>query len=320
MPCILAECNELDELKRFATTFVGIYVYHFVWDKLIISPIATWLVRHKYMLQAKRDKFRESMWKNAAVGTFFTFGLYIGLGEDWFMNPKGYFAEFPYVTPEPLRWYYMIYLSFWFQSVDFMLNITNKHYVVKRKDNAEMLVHHFATISLMVVSYAFDLTRIGICVLMIHDVNDLLLETAKIFMYVPCGPMADIFFALFAIVWFIMRWFVYAKYIIYAVHTEGWNSIVVPIQKAGGMGAFSADTWYWFYIFFFSFLSLLLALHVVWGYMIVKMVIRSLQEGKADRDIRSDSEAEDEDDKPVAKKAEPATDSKVKRRRAPKAE
>lgn len=177
MPCVFTQCEPAHEVSRFAGALLGLYVYHFVWDTAVIRPIVGQLVARGYLAKEKKDKMRESLWKNAAVGTFFAMGVYVGWDKDWWMNPHEYFTDFPFVSPEPLRWYYMIYLSFWFQSIDFMLSLTNNHYTVKRKDNAEMLLHHFATISLMVFSYFFDLTKIGMSVLMIHDVNDLLLET-----------------------------------------------------------------------------------------------------------------------------------------------
>lgn len=184
MPCYFNECEPLHELARFGTCLVGLYAYHFVWDNAVIRPVVSKMVSGGYLTKDKYDKMRESLWKNAAVSTFFALGLYIGHDEDWFMEPRGYFSQFPYTTPELLRWYYMIYLSFWLQGIDFMLNLTSKQYVVKRKDNAEMLLHHFATISLMLFSYNFDLTRVGMCVLMIHDVNDLLLETGTCSVYI----------------------------------------------------------------------------------------------------------------------------------------
>jgi hypothetical protein len=146
-------------------------------DTLFIRPVVRYSLRKGWLTKDKEDKMRESLYKNAAVGAFHLFGLYIGWHEPWFFNKDLYFKEFPYEANETQRWYYMIYLSFWFQSIDFMLNITNKHYTVKRKDNAEMLVHHVATIALMLFSYYVDLTKVGLCVLMLHDVNDLLLET-----------------------------------------------------------------------------------------------------------------------------------------------
>lgn len=336
MPCYLTDCDPANEAKRFFLSLGGLYVYHFVWDSILIRPSVKFCLRRGWITKDKVDKMRESMWKNAAVGSFFLFGLYIGSDKDWFMNPKGYFVEWPYVAPENLSWYYMIYLSFWIQSIDFLLNITNKHYNVKRKDNAEMILHHFATIALMVFSYTFDLTRVGMCVLMIHDVNDLLLETAKIFVYLQWETVANIFFGTFAITWYIVRWGFYSYNILYAVYTEGWNSIIVPTQAKGGIGGIPGPMWYWIWLGFFSFLSLLLVLHVYWGYLIFRMIINTLQQGNVEKDIRSDSEAEDESDV-VSKSAkaevqeesdasfsaasgDEAKTSKPRRRRAPKAE
>lgn len=177
MPCFFLECEPTNEFARFGVALAGLYAYHFVWDQLAIRPTVALMVRRGWLTKDKFDKMRESLWKNAFVATGFSFGLYIGHDKDWFLEPSRYYTDFPYAAPEALKWYYMLYLAFWFQSIDFMLNLSSKQYTVKRKDNTEMLLHHFATIALMVFSYYFDLTRVGMCVLMIHDVNDLLLES-----------------------------------------------------------------------------------------------------------------------------------------------
>lgn len=179
----------MTEAKRFGAALLGLYVYHYVVDTVFIRPTVQYMIHKGWLTQEKKDKMRESLYKNAAVGAFHILGLYVGWNETWFLNKEEYFKGFPHVASEGLRWYYMIYLSFWLQSIDFMLNITNKHYTIKRKDNAEMLVHHFATISLMIFSYYVDLTKIGLCVLMIHDVNDLLLETGMLVVSFLCIPV-----------------------------------------------------------------------------------------------------------------------------------
>jgi len=302
-------------------------MYHFLWDQVAIRPVVRWMVRTRFIANDKFDKMRESLWKNAAVGTFFLLGLYIGHDKDWFMNPTGYFTEFPYESPEILKWYYMIYLAFWFQGIDFMLSLTSKQYTVKRKDNAEMLLHHFATISLMLFSYYFDLTRIGMCVLMIHDVNDLLLESAKVFVYSDNETVANILFGTFAVVWFIVRWGFYSHNILYSVYTHAWNEIVqLSIEKGSYLGVMPS-TWIRLWFIFFGFLLLLLVLHIYWGILIVKMVAKALSDGNVEKDIRSDSEGEDdekderdEQDEGSASDSAPVSNGKPKRRRAPKAE
>lgn len=331
MPCYLTPCDPAEEAKRFGAAFVGLYAYHFVWDKLIITPLTNWFVSSKMITKDKRDKMRESLWKNASVGTFTALGLYIASGEDWWMNPHGYFKGWPTISPESIRWHYMLYISFWLQSVDFMLNLTNKHYIVKRKDNAEMLLHHFATITLMIFSYIFDITQVGLCVLMIHEVNDLLLETAKVFVYLEWELPANIFFGTFALMWFVVRWGVFGYNILWPVYTIAFDDIIVPIQQKGSYMDMPAVTWWWFWCIFLMFLCILFVLHIFWGVLIVKMVAKTLQDGNVEKDIRSDSEPED-DDKENKKAAEPTKptpaatattngDAKPKpRRRAPKAE
>ncbi|CAI5743853.1 unnamed protein product [Peronospora destructor] len=319
MPCYLTECDPMAEAKRFGLAFIGMYVYHYVVDTVFIRPTVQYMLRKGWLTQKKKDKMRESLYKNAAVGAFHIFGFYIGWNETWFLNKEEYFKGFPHVASEELRWYYMIYLSFWFQGIDFMLNITDKYYTIKRKDNAGMLVHHFATISLMIFSYYVDLTKIGLCVLMIHDVNDLLLETAKVFVYLQWETVANVFFGLFVLVWFFMRWFFYSYNILHSTYAFAYRDIIVPITEAGSFAGIEASVWYWTWIIWFGVLCLLLVLHVYWGILIVKMVIKALGEGNVEKDIRSGSEGEEDEEKPK-KLLEASESSNRRHRRAPKAE
>lgn len=142
--------------------------------------------------------------------------------------------------------------------------------------------------------------------------------------------LANILFGTFAIVWFIVRWYFYSKNILYSVYTYGWDDIVQPAINKGTMHGISASSWHALWVVFFGFLLLLLVLHVYWGVLIVKMVIKALGDGNVEKDIRSDSEDEDEkieqteeDDGTASDSAAasiaPASNIKVKRRRAPKA-
>lgn len=50
----------------------------------------------------------------------------------------------------------------------------------RRKDWLESLIHHIATVILLLYSYWVNFTRVGVMVLMIHDVSDIFLEAAKL--------------------------------------------------------------------------------------------------------------------------------------------
>lgn len=148
---------------------------------------------------------------------------------------------------------------------------------------------------------------------------------AKFFVYLEEETIANIFFGLFALVWFVVRWFFYAHNILRSVYYEAYESIIVRIQAEGVFYGIDATVWYYVWCGFFAFLSLLLVLHIYWGVLIVKMVSKALNSGNVEKDIRSDSESEEDDEEVVkqpkaqAESAEPV-DGKPKRRRAPKAE
>ena len=76
---------------------------------------------------------------------------------------------------------------------------------VKRKDFMEMMIHHNATILLMMFSWTGHFTRIGTLVMILHDLADPLLELAKMFRYANYRRTCDSIFAIFSLVWIITR-------------------------------------------------------------------------------------------------------------------
>lgn len=290
MPCFVTECVVTHEIFRFVVSLFGMYAYYFVWDRLVLRRITNALLKTGRITTKKSHQMRESMWKNVAVATMFIFGWIVASKEDWFLNNTKYWDGWPWSPPSALRWYYMLYAAFWVQSIDFLLSLTNDHFTIKRKDNLEMLIHHIATLTLMFFSFLFDFTKVGVCVLMIHDVNDLLLETAKIFVYLDYKIAADVFFGLFAIVWYIVRWGFYGHSIVWSVYNTAYEALVIQIYNSNGFVNQSPEFWYGIWVCFLSFLSLLQILHVYWGYLIGVMVYRAVVVGKVEKDIRSDSD------------------------------
>lgn len=51
---------------------------------------------------------------------------------------------------------------------------------VRRKDWLESMVHHIATVLLLVYSYYVNFARVGTMVLITHDISDIFLELAKL--------------------------------------------------------------------------------------------------------------------------------------------
>lgn len=153
----------------------------------------------------------------------------------------------------------------------------------KRRDRLESFAHHIATIILIGYSYYLNLTRVGIMVLMCHEVNDIFLEAAKMARYAKKEAQTTALFVVFMLSWFISRIFIFPLYIIRSTWYESQaraDSIGVNIQP--------------YHTVLNGFLIFLFVLHVYWSYLIVRIVVRQLTHGELD-DIR---EHKDEPIKP----------------------
>jgi len=154
---------------------------------------------------------------------------------------------------------------------------------VSRSDSLEMIVHHLTTILLIVFSYLTNFSRFGSVILLLHDLADVFLESAKVFNYTSKAPghhfakhLCDVLFATFAITFFITRLVLYPRYILYTVFFEAPG--IFGINWPG----------YWV---FAGLLSTLQCLHVFWFYLIFRMVYRLVTTG-IEKDERSDDEDE----------------------------
>merc|ERR1711988_995431 len=143
-----------------------------------------------------------------------------------------------------------------------------------------MCIHHLATIFLMAFSWTCNLFKVGTLVLIIHDVADIFLESAKLCKYGGAKKVSEILFGSFALSWFITRLGIFPTWIIYSATVEAPQLI----QYFPG------------YFVFNALLSALLLLNIVWAYLICKVVYNSLMSNETiANDIRSDT-SEDAND------------------------
>jgi ceramide synthetase len=223
-------------------------------------------------LRMKHKKFAESLFKFSfyVIMWSFTFGLFNK--EHWFYDFYSGFKDFPY-TPSPVEMHYIyyiqngIYLHFMvFQFID-----------VKRSDFWEMFIHHVSTCILISYSFYSNLLTVGILVLVVHDCADIFLELAKLFNYMEIPVLPDITFGVFAITFFVSRLVIYPRSIVYPALTKT---------------QFMRDMYPGF-MFIPYFLCVLVFLHAFWMFLILSMIYRLMIVGKVEKDIRSESEAED---------------------------
>ncbi len=260
--------------------------------KLVVEPLAAKLLGLKSTKKAKVQKFAQSCMEMVFYGAFTVFGAYVVPGQTWFWPSSAWWSEHSsgksLLITDALKAYYLLYASRYAQGI---ISCLIEH---KRKDFWEMQVHHIVTVTLIGISYAFGLNRVGAVVMALLDPADVPLHVAKQFKYIGDArggnvqkimqTGADIFFVIFMLLFAVMRLGLY-PYVVWSAHREG------PTFFTYGWGANSCVV----------LLYILLALQVYWFVLILKVAIKVITSGAAE-DVRSDDEEDDEEEEPKKEK------------------
>ncbi len=172
---------------------------------------------------------------------------------------------------------YMVELAFWVSCLLFMAVET------VRKDFKEMLIHHISTIGLISLSFMYGFTRIGFVVLLVHDIGDIFLYSAKSFNYLKKEPTTTILFGIFVVVFFISRLVIFTF-----VVKSAWLGCLNYYSDMNGIADYGARI-------LPALLTVLQFLHYMWFVLILRMIYRMLFKAKnSQKDIRSDDESDAE--------------------------
>ncbi|XP_052812131.1 ceramide synthase 2-like [Mya arenaria] len=234
--------------------------------------IQTWLRKRKAMDSPLLiDKFAECSWLFLFYAVAGVAGSVVLWNKPWLWQTKYCWIGWPLQNiPRDVYWYYTIEASFYWGLVFTLFSDT------KRKDFTQMAVHHFATLVLIYFSWMMNLVRMGTLVLLLHDAADPILALGKLCNYSKHTLVKEICFTFFIIVWFITRLGFYPFCIL-------WSTTVEPYQYLIEKTFFT----HWFFNFF---LYMLMILHLMWTYSIIKVAARKFQKGDV-ADVRSDSES-----------------------------
>lgn len=128
-------------------------------------------------------------------------------------------------------------------------------------------------------SWYANFTRPGVLVMLIHDISDIFLESAKLANYAEQESLSLNLFIAFALSWVVLRCVIYPYMIVARVLIDPVNYIALPfnINPQPHYSAFGTM----FLVLFF--------LHLYWTYLIFKVIEKQLRTGKAD-DVREDDD------------------------------
>ena len=257
------------------------------------------------------NKFRKFK-ENAFNAIFYTLSLSIGaLGlyrSGWLELPliPNSTCTIPSISDWTNDWssvftqlYYGIAASYYLQAAFTSMTIDTQ-----RKDKWVMFSHHIITLILIIGSAYIGRFRMGLLILLIHDVSDIFLYTAKVLHYAK-SPWDRSFFFLFAVSFIVLR-LVLLPYFTFACMQSyqcDWQVMYLDfgavfqydnIPYVFGHDANSITLFGLTFVKFgilIAFLLALIVMHAWWATIILKMAF-----GGATQDERSDDE-EDEEDK-----------------------
>ena len=163
-------------------------------------------------------------------------------------------------------WYYMIGLAFFWSTTAWSIS------EIGNGDNVKMYLHHLFTILLMTFSWTCNFIRIGSLVLLVHECVDIPSLLAKMFLYAKIEAPVNPLFIIFMVMWLSTRTGLYPFWILRSVFFEAYHYTWMPAAFV-----------------FYSLLSGLLVLNILWTCIILKVMVRKITAGKLE-DVRSDNE------------------------------
>ncbi|XP_002982720.2 ASC1-like protein [Selaginella moellendorffii] len=264
----------------------------FVLDRFVFEVLG-----RRFIARAKGDdqqfaktliKFKESAWKAVYFTSADLFALLITYREPWFHNTK-YFWIGPgdQVWPDQkiklkLKLLYTFSAGFYIYS---MLALV--FWETRRKDFGVSMTHHVVTFLLIAGSYPSRFARVGSMVLALHDAGDIFLEMAKMSRYAGSDIFSSVFFVMFAIAWVLLRLIYFPFWIIWSTCREIVGTLDKNAHKTYGPVM---------YYGFNTFLITLLVMHIYWWILIVRVLLKQIEDkGKIEKDVRSDSEDDSDD-------------------------
>jgi ceramide synthetase len=171
---------------------------------------------------------------------------------------------FPYPVTFSIMGVYVWELGFYISGLVCHFTIETR-----RKDFWEMALHHLVTICLIAGSVHMQYERIGLMILLLHDISDIFLETGKIFTYMDNDPVATTAFLGLIVTWFVARCVYFPLKILRSVWVEHVGHMQIPYG-----------------IHFGLLLLILQVLNVFWFGLLLNMAYKKLFEGAEIEDTR----------------------------------
>ncbi|PNH11393.1 ASC1-like protein 1 [Tetrabaena socialis] len=141
---------------------------------------------------------------------------------------------------------------------------------VPRTDYWVMQTHHCCTVAAIYYNYISGYQRWGCLIMMLHDINDVIMEVAKCLNYASCHAAANAVFAVFVATWAALRLYAFPAVLI---RSTMYDSVAVLGYTPPNYGLLNA------------LLCVLYCFHIYWFGLILRVAYLTIAKGKGE-DIR----------------------------------
>jgi len=283
--------------RRFCATPLGNLLLNALYPPSAYEPSK----REKTTRYNRARKFVSSLLELVIYTAFFVVGAILLAQQTWIWPSSEWWADSPSSEmPTELAFIYIAYAS------RYMCQFTFVFLDPRKSDFVEMQAHHTVTVSLVCLSYAYRMVRIGVLIMVVFDFADPFLHVAKLVTYCKeaspptsrtrrvLATVADIFFALFALAFLLTR-IVLFSYLVYSVSYESFLYMSPSRTFKGGLlGEVSPATHVCVLLVWAIY-----GLQWFWFNLLLKVIAKALR-GDELKDERSDGSASDADE--VAKR------------------
>ncbi|GLC41179.1 hypothetical protein PLESTM_001163900 [Pleodorina starrii] len=208
----------------------------------------------------------ESFWKMTAYGSMLALEVAITHREPWFWRPKDYWVGWPNQPELPLMRLLFFSQLAYYLSTTFTLAL----WEVPRSDYWVMQTHHCCTVVLIYYNYISGYQRWGCLIMMLHDINDVIMEVAKCLNYAEQHAAANATFGLFVVAWAVLRLTAFPAVLIRSTLLDSVRVLGYTPPHHGLLNAL---------------LCVLYCFHVYWFGLILQVAYMALLKGRGE-DIR----------------------------------
>ena len=146
-------------------------------------------------------KFVISCWKATAYVLLISSGVYLIIDQPFMFRTRELWTDWPLIKSSSvaMKVFYLGELGFYLEELGAL------YVEPKMRDRLQMFVHHIVTIFLICGSYMFGFWKVGLAIMLLHDISDPLMELAKLTLYCQHRTIANGLFILFASVFVMSR-------------------------------------------------------------------------------------------------------------------